>query len=269
MKKSKMFWDVRFTSDVINAAVELYKEILGEQAEDWEVSTSLSLRGADWQFDNLEEFLAEFRDKKATGHVRINPKRSYDNSLGITYYDTRNIHKQRIRGTTIEVTAPNRATIERVFSFFERGVDAHRLPEEPVAPPVIFIGHGRSLQWRDLKDHLHEKHGHAIEAYEIGARAGHTIRDILEEMLKKSSFAVLVMTAEDEMASGEYRARENVVHEVGLFQGRLGFGRAIVLIEEGVEPFSNLQGVHQLRYPAGAIAVTYGDVLATIRREFG
>ena len=29
------------------------------------------------------------------------------------------------------------------------------------------------------------------------------------------------------------KARMNVIHEVGLFQGRLGFERAIVLLEEG------------------------------------
>jgi predicted nucleotide-binding protein len=55
-----------------------------------------------------------------------------------------------------------------------------------------------------------------------GARAGHTIRDVLEDMLERPSFAVLVMTAEDQTADGESRARQNVVHEVGLFQGKLG-----------------------------------------------
>jgi predicted nucleotide-binding protein len=38
------------------------------------------------------------------------------------------------------------------------------------------------------------------------------------------------MTAEDEQADGNHHARMNVIHEVGLFQGRLGFERAIVLL---------------------------------------
>jgi predicted nucleotide-binding protein len=77
------------------------------------------------------------------------------------------------------------------------------------------------------------------------------------------------MTAEDETVEGEFRARQNVVHEIGLFQGKLGFSRAIVLVEDGVELFSNLQGVQQIRYSKGNIRETYGDVLATLRREFG
>lgn len=41
--------------------------------------------------------------------------------------------------------------------------------------PVVFIGHGGSPRWRNLKDHLSDNHGYKIEAYETGARAGHTI----------------------------------------------------------------------------------------------
>jgi predicted nucleotide-binding protein len=59
-----------------------------------------------------------------------------------------------------------------------------------------------------------------------------------------------------------------VVHEVGLFQGVLGFDRAIVAIEEGVEAFSNIQGIHQLRFSTGNIREVFGDVLATLKREF-
>lgn len=126
-----------------------------------------------------------------------------------------------------------------------------------------------SGQWKELKDHLHEQHGYEVEAYETGARAGHEIRDVLEEMLGKVSFAVLVMTGEDGVECGMMRARQNVVHELGLFQGRLGFTKAIVLLEENTEEFSNLHGVHQIRYRKGNIRETFGDVIATLRREFG
>ena len=36
---------------------------------------------------------------------------------------------------------------------------------------------------------------------------------------------------EDEHKDGSVHPRENVIHEAGLFQGRLGFPRAIVLLE--------------------------------------
>ncbi len=87
--------------------------------------------------------------------------------------------------------------------------------------------------------------------------------------MDRSTFALLVMTAEDLQADGDERARQNVVHEAGLFQGRLGFDRAIAVVEEGVEVFSNLDGIQQIRFSRGKIEETYGHVLATLRREFG
>ncbi|MCF8391436.1 MAG: nucleotide-binding protein [Bacteroidales bacterium] len=134
--------------------------------------------------------------------------------------------------------------------------------------PIIFIGHGRKKDWNELADHLHYKHNIRIEAYETGARAGHTIRDILQSMLDSSSFALIVLTGEDIMANDEIRARQNVIHEAGLFQGRLGFNRALMLVEEGIENFSNVDGIQQLRYSKGNIKETFGEVLATIKREF-
>ena len=53
----------------------------------------------------------------------------------------------------------------------------------------------------------------------------------------------LVITAEDEQPDGKRRARMDAVREAGLFQGRLEFSRAIVLLEEGCEEFSNIAGL--------------------------
>lgn len=65
------------------------------------------------------------------------------------------------------------------------------------------------------------------------------------------------MTGEDETADGTLRTRQNVVHEAGLFQGKLGFNRAIVLLEKDVETFSNIEGIQQLRYDQGHINSTF------------
>lgn len=132
----------------------------------------------------------------------------------------------------------------------------------------VFIGHGRDPQWRDLKDHLQDQHGILVTAYEVGPRAGLSVKEVLQKLLSESSFAVLILTGEDIHADGEAHARENVVHELGLFQGRFGFTRAIALLEEGVKEFSNIKGINQIRFTKGHIRETFGDILATIKREF-
>ena len=101
--------------------------------------------------------------------------------LRLNYYDT-----------SISVTAPERWQIEKIFAVFEKQREGSLVPlppqpePPPQPPPMVFIGHGRSGDWRDLKDHLHERTGYPVEAYEIGSRAEHVIRDILEEMMARS-----------------------------------------------------------------------------------
>lgn len=171
------------------------------------------------------------------------------------------------KSTSVDVELTSRADIQRVFQVFERNLSESTIVVEP-EPIRVFIGHGRDSQWRDLKDHLHDMHGFAVEAYEIGPRAGQSVKEVLQGMLNDSSFALLVHTAEDLHADGELHARENVIHELGLFQGCLGFQKAIAVLEEGVREFSNILGINQLRFPKGRIRETFGDVIATIRREF-
>jgi predicted nucleotide-binding protein len=57
------------------------------------------------------------------------------------------------------------------------------------------------------------------------------------------------------------------VHEAGLFQGRLGFTKTIVLMEEGCQEFSNIQGLGQIRFPRGNIAAAFEEVRRILERE--
>ncbi len=131
----------------------------------------------------------------------------------------------------------------------------------------VFVGHGGAQEWRKLKDFLTDRLGLAVEEYNTVPTAGRSRKERLQEMLDTSVFAFLVMTAEDEHADGTKHARENVIHEVGLFQGRYGFERAIVLLEHECMEFSNIAGIDQLRFPKGAIESQFEDVRRVLERE--
>jgi predicted nucleotide-binding protein len=141
----------------------------------------------------------------------------------------------------------------------------------PISPKLqgeaVFIGHGRSSQWRELKDFIQDRAGLPWEEFNRVPVAGVTNIARLQEMLDASGIAFLVLTAEDEQADGSLAARQNVIHEAGLFQGRLGFMRAIVLLEEGCEEFSNIQGLGQIRFPAGRISAAFEEVRQVLERE--
>lgn len=131
----------------------------------------------------------------------------------------------------------------------------------------VFIGHGRSPIWRELSAFIEKRIGLPVDEFNSVPVAGISTTARLSELLDAAAFAFLIMTAEDEQSDGTLRARENVVHEVGLFQGRLGFTRAIVLLEEGCQEFSNIHGVGQLRFPRGNISAKFEDIRAVLERE--
>ena len=71
----------------------------------------------------------------------------------------------------------------------------------------------------------------------------------------------------DEQPDSSFRARENVIHEVGLFQGKLDFEKAIILLEEGCEDFSNIHGITSIRFPKGNIGAAFGEIVRVLKRE--
>lgn len=131
----------------------------------------------------------------------------------------------------------------------------------------VVIGHGQSALWRELKDFISDRLGLPWDEFNRVSVAGVATVDRLQEMLDGSCFALLVATAEDETDEGSLQARQNVVHDLGLFQGRLGFGRAIIVLEEGCEEFSNIHGLGQIRFPRGNIVACFEEIRRVLERE--
>ena len=131
----------------------------------------------------------------------------------------------------------------------------------------VFIGHGGASAWKDLRDFIRDRLRLPWDEFNRVPVAGITNIARLSEMLDAAAVAFLVMTGEDEQADGKVQARMNVVHEAGLFQGRLGFTRAIVLIEDGCEEFSNIEGLGQIPFPKSNIREAFEEIRRVLERE--
>ena len=268
MQRVKEYPETRFGFDVLQDAVSVVREIAGRTDE------RLNFRqlmvscpdSSSWTHDSFEEFLADYRTHQGTGAVLSVDGSGSAFALAVQFIEA-------ARRTRITVRSPSRAEIERVFEVFDKQANVSKLPPDPVfeelhQSPSVIIGHGSSLAWRDLENHLRDTLGVKIEAYETGARAGHRIRDILEAMHWKNALGIVVVVGEDEQSSGSWSLRQNAVHEAGLFQGRFGFTRALLLLEDGVEEIPTLQGVQSIRFSKSNIREAFGEVLATLDREF-
>lgn len=193
-----------------------------------------------------------------------------------------NSHLGKIYGTDSELLAgfrrlnPNspipdlRAEIQTRHAHLRQLVSSLKdLPSSASANPSkrVFIGHGRSPMWRELKDFIHDRLDLEWDEFNREAVAGLATSERLEQMLRDAAFAFLIMTAEEEHADSSVHARPNVIHEIGLFQGRLGFRKAVVLLEEGCAEFSNIVGLTQIRFPRNEISSRFEDIRRVLERE--
>jgi sugar/nucleoside kinase (ribokinase family) len=139
--------------------------------------------------------------------------------------------------------------------------------EAQLRPPGVFIAHGGSPLWRSVVDFLREELDLDVHYFEKACPDSNEVTATLNEQLRRCSFAVCVLTGEDEMADGGRRARQNIVHEAGLFQGRYGFQRVAMLADERCELPSNLSGLVRLDFQAPHIEQTFANLMRHLRRE--
>ncbi len=264
--KEKTYKLVKFPPEVLQEARNAYVRCLNLKEPTF-AEWSIQFRDERWEFDNEDEFLSEYRKEIIRRAHWVFAHHEKGKSYSWRFYFD-------LRETSLYVELPTRQDIEKVFNILEANYEKYKMPPADSKKAIretikVYIGHGRSPQWKDLKEHLQDKHSFKVIAYETGARAGYTITEVLERMASEASIAFLVHTGEDLDKDGKPHARENVIHETGLLQGKLGFKRAIILLEEGCNEFSNIAGMQQLRFSKNNIKEIFGDVLAIIYREFG
>lgn len=126
---------------------------------------------------------------------------------------------------------------------------AAREREQASEPGPVFIVHGHDGDARkELARVLRALTGIDPIVLHEQASAGRTIIEKFEDFASGASFAVALLTADDlgrakDADTESPRARQNVVFEAGYFAGRLGRPRVVLLLEEGVEKPSDLDGL--------------------------
>ena len=91
-----------------------------------------------------------------------------------------------------------------------------------------------------------------------------TVIEKLEKYGRMADYAVLILTGDDRTENGESRARQNVIQELGWFQGVLGRNRTAILQQSGVAVASNLSGIVYLEFHDDSVESAFD----ALRREF-
>jgi hypothetical protein len=125
---------------------------------------------------------------------------------------------------------------------------------------TVFITHGRSRLWLEVQPYIERDVG--LKTIELAQQPnlGRHLLIKLDEESRKCDSAVIVMTGDDLTADGDVIARQNVMHEIGFFQARLGLSRVCLLHEEGVGIPSNLHGLVYVAFPKDRISAGFAEL---------
>lgn len=119
----------------------------------------------------------------------------------------------------------------------------------------VFISHGRSADWRQVQPFIEKDVRIPTLELEQEPNLGRTIIEKLIDNADRCSSAVIVMTGDDVANEDQARVRENVMHEIGFFQGRYGRDSVILLHEEGAIFLPTSPESLISRFPKGALGL--------------
>ena len=205
---------------------------------------------------------------KQTGSNRGQPMANFSREVGVYDAFLKALSEEIRENPAILLTAQSLSIVSSDRLKTQASTGQPVVQKTSKSEPCVFIGHGRSPLWARLQLFLQNDLGLKTVIYESESRAGDSIIPILEGMLYQATFAVLILTAEDETgAAGSKRARQNVIHEAGLFQGRLGFKKAILLRQDGLEDFSNVAGLQYVGFTGDRIDQTFYELQRVLKRE--
>ena len=125
----------------------------------------------------------------------------------------------------------------------------------------VFISHGHDiLTTNKVKDFIRNRLKLDPVVLSEQPDLGLTIVEKLEHYGKDCEFAIIIFTADDETMSGGFRARQNVIHELGYFHSLIGRNRVLLLKEAGIELFSNISGLIYKEFPHGSVESVFKDI---------
>jgi predicted nucleotide-binding protein len=131
--------------------------------------------------------------------------------------------------------------------------------EQDMPPFKVFISHNRSPLAREVVEFIEKDLD--IETLALKEAALREVTDLesLDEATEECCFAVVILTAEEELhsAHGAAAARENAIHEIGFLQGLYGPKNVLVLRQEGVEEYAHIAGIQYEAFEGTEIKATF------------
>jgi len=140
-----------------------------------------------------------------------------------------------------------------------------RLEERIKQTATIWLIHGGGSQiWLEIGKFIeHDLKLRYVEFSDLTSKR-FFVAERVQTMVGASELAIAVMSSEDKTAEGKMRARQNVIHEIGLAQGVLGWDRVLLLREKGIEDFTNMAGLVYVSYNREDLQACFSELRSQI-----
>lgn len=107
----------------------------------------------------------------------------------------------------------------------------------------IFISWGGNEIYKTQVEAIVKKNGFIPISYSMNGKEGKYHLENLQSLTEECDNAIVIMSKEDLMADSKWRARQNVIHELGYCQAIYSRENVLLIVEEEVEMLSNLSGI--------------------------
>jgi sugar/nucleoside kinase (ribokinase family) len=153
-------------------------------------------------------------------------------------------------------------SLDRGFLLFPGLTNVAKAP-----PPGVFLARGSSPEWTAVHDFLRNDCRLSVESAEDALESGPD-GDVpaITRHIDNCGFAVCILV-DDEGRSEVTAANQRVLQLAGIFQGRYGFERVAMVVEEGCDVLSNVAGIIRLDYPRGDIRHVFWQMRQMLHRE--
>lgn len=253
MNKTKQDKSVLFAQ--LAAVYKSLNSLIGPQGTRGRLYPSFDLK-------EVEQYFTTYSDLKSSLE-KLNPDLYFSIPDRVFPLNEQYVDEDKISRTFVELFIRD---IEYIFEIYSQHSSIDSKKEERL--DKIFISHGSSKYWMEVQNYIEKDL--EIETIELAQRPnlGRTVIQKLNEESDNCSYAVVVMTGDDKISEDETRARENVMHEIGYFQGKYGIEKVCLLHEEGTNIPSNIHGLVYIPFPKEVISATFGSLVRELKIHF-
>lgn len=175
---------------------------------------------------------------------------------------------QEMRTLALELTRLDAAAFAALFpgSTAAVGAEASAAAGETERPPISLYVSGASGAIRErLIAYLTEELGLQTFSYEEETPSEEEQGEYLQAILERASCAILALTQETAQAGGICPGR--LIYAIGLLQGRLGFGRVVLLKQEGLQEPAEIIGLRVIGFSGEHIEQSFYALQQALKQE--